>query len=367
MTNSRALVLIVSALLGLIAGRGIYQSAHPATAVAATQPTDLETVPPAPPAKPVVASATSIPLDQPPDIAALLEQLRANADPDLRAEAIQKFANSVAISDLRPTLQSLGEDSDHSATDLRTGLVRRWAQEDPMTARQWALEQPLGPIRKLALEQVTIADSDRDFSEAAAWVMALPNGQDEQAAKIAFGYEAARKDPVQALDVASTLPPTPQRDELLVHAAGQWSSIDFSNAVSWALTLPDPQLRDRLVSAVAIGAADQDPAAAATVAAQAIAPGQQQDRAVVSIVQRWAEKSPEETAAWVAQFPEAPLRDAAMQQVVTAWAGQNPNAAETWVDSLPAGGPHEKALAAYEQAVASHGPASSGVIRDIGE
>ncbi|HZR18799.1 MAG TPA: hypothetical protein VFE51_16040 [Verrucomicrobiae bacterium] len=362
-----ALILVCSALLAMSALLDSYRRPHTAAPLAATQQTKLDAPPPIPARNKVVAEANPSESNQPPELAAMLEQLRGNADPDLRDEATQKFANSVAIAAFRSTLDSLGQDSDPAINELRTRLVRRWAEENPTAAREWISEQPEGRIRRAALEQIAIADSNRDLPTAAAWAMALPNGPDELAAKVTVAYEAARTDPVQAVDLASTLPPTPQRDDLLVHAASQWSSTDFTNAVSWALQVSDPQLRDRLVSAVAVGSAKEEPVAAATLAAQDLPPGPQQDRAVVSIVQRWAETSPDETAAWVAQFPQAPLRDAATRELLIAWLGQNPDAAESWVDSLPAGGPRERGLAAYEQALESRAPASSGVSSTIAQ
>jgi hypothetical protein len=338
MPKTIPITLACAALLALAIIHGFRatpEHAAETTEISPNQPSPVQTTQAVSPPSARGAARTSDELNRPADISALLQKIRHEPDPDRRNEAIQQFAGSVGVSEFRSMLDSLSQDSDPEVTELRTRLVRRWAEGDPAGAREWSLAQPEGPVGQDALEQVAIADSSKNMSQTTAWVMALPNGENEQAAKVTVGYEAARTDPVQALDLASTLPPSPQRDDLLVHAASQWSVDDSSNAVNWALSVTDPQLRDRLVSAVAVASAEQDPVAAATLAAQAIPPGQQQDRAVVSIVQRWAEKSPEQTAAWVMQFPETPLREAALQGLLSVWVGQNTDAAQTWISQPP--------------------------------
>ena len=78
-------------------------------------------------------------------------------------------------------------------------------------------------------------------------------------------------------------------------------------------------------------------ALAATLAAQALEGGDEQDRTAVSIVQRWVQKSPQAAAAWVAQFPEGPARAAALQNLLGLWAAQDAEAAGHWLLELPAG------------------------------
>ena len=101
--------------------------------------------------------------------------------------------------------------------------------------------------------------------------------------------------------------------------------------------VPEVNLRERLLAAVAVSSAEKDGAAAATLAVKTLGAGDEQDRAVVSIVQRWAQNSPNAAASWVAQWPDTPARDAATQNLLALWTGQDSQAAAAWLDGLPAG------------------------------
>ena len=184
-------------------------------------------------------------------------------------------------------------------------------------------------MRGTALEQVSIAWANSDLPAAAAWVQAMPPGTDQQVAAMGLGYEAARSEPATALIVAGALPPGPQRDDLLVHAVSQWAAANPAAAADWAAQVPDGQLRERLLGAVAISSAKVDGAAAANLAVKSIGAGEEQDRTAVSIVQRWAQSSPSAAAAWVAQWPASPVRDAAAQSLLALGTPQGSQAAAT--------------------------------------
>jgi hypothetical protein len=102
-------------------------------------------------------------------------------------------------------------------------------------------------------------------------------------------------------------------------------------AAAWAMKVPNPNLRPRLVAAVAIALAEQDGATAATLAVNGLDAGYEQDRTVVSIVQRWVQKTPQAAASWISQFPDIPLRDAAVQNLLALWSAQDTEAAGYWL------------------------------------
>jgi len=166
-----------------------------------------------------------------------------------------------------------------------------------------------------------------------------------------------------ALDLASSLPPTPDRDNLLVHAISQWAASDSYAATAWAQRVSDVNLQQRLLGAVAVAVADQSGPAAASLAAKNLASGIEQDRAVVEIVQRWAERSPGEAAGWLAQFPETPARDAAAQNLVMLWALQDKEAPRNWLQQLPQGSLRTVGLIAYGQAMENPGRTVTGLTR----
>jgi hypothetical protein len=262
--------------------------------------------------------------------AVLSAKVEAEIDPDRRGKELERAVESVSDAELPAMLNALALGAGPGAAEISLLLVRRWAESDPAAAAKWISRLGESPLSRTALEQVAIAWANTDLTAAASWVRVLPEGDSKQAATTGLAYEAARTEPLTALELAGALPPTRERDDLLVHAVSQWAGADASAAAAWAMKVPDSSLRQRLVASVAIALAEQDAVAAVRLAVNGLAAGEEQDRAAVSIVQRWAQHSPQTAASWVAQFPEIPSRDAAVQNLLSIWAAQDSEAAENW-------------------------------------
>lgn len=296
-----------------------------------------------------VASAVALegragfPPESPQDL--LLASIEMDAEPDHAGESLDRAAESVPEPDLPSTLDSLTLDARPGAFELRQLLIRRWAEIDAAAAAAWALRLPEGPDRRGALEHVAIAWAQADLPAVQAWVQALPPGDSKRAATLALAYEIATSDAPAGLELAAGLDPARDRDDLLVHVLSQWTGTDPAAAAAWAEQAPDPKLRERLVATVAIAAADQDAPGAAALAAGVLGAGEELSRATVCIVQRWAQKSPETAAAWIAQFPDIPSRDAAVENLLASWTAQDASAAASWAKDLPAGALREMAMA----------------------
>jgi hypothetical protein len=255
--------------------------------------------------------------------AALLTAVESESDPDQKNDALDRLVNSVPDADLPTLVDALARDPRPSAADLRQLLVRRWAENDAPATAAWAEQLEESSLRRTACEQIAIAWANADLPAATAWVQALADGDSKATAALSLAYEASRSEPVTALDVAGALPSGPQRDDLLVHAISQWAVGDWARAADWAAQVPDAVLRERLLAAVSVSAAEKDGAAAAAYAVQVLAPGEEQDRAAVCIVQLWAQYSPSAAASWVQQWPENLLREAASQSLSALIDSQN--------------------------------------------
>ena len=278
--------------------------------------------------------------------------IEAESDSDHRTEALERAIESVSDAELPVTLDALMLDVSSGAVEMSVLLVRRWAESDAPAAATWASPLPENPVRRAVFEQIAIAWANTDLSAAADWVHALPDGASKQAATLALAYEAARTEPVVALDLTRTLAPTRARDDLLVHAISQWTETDSTTAATWAMNVADLSLRQRLVAAVAVASAAQAGEAAAMLAANVLGAGNEQNCAVVSIVQRWVQNAPQAAASWVSQFPDIPSREAAVQNLLALWTAQDAEAAGNWLRALPAGSLRDFGIAAYAQALA---------------
>src|SRR5579859_826234 len=106
----------------------------------------------------------------------------AAADPDLKAEALDRQAQSIPDTRLSAALDALiGKDTDE-ASQLRQLLVRRWAELDPRAAGQWASRLALPMESREAIGQVALTWVSVDPGAATLWATALPNGNARQTA-----------------------------------------------------------------------------------------------------------------------------------------------------------------------------------------
>jgi hypothetical protein len=271
---------------------------------------------PEPPAPAATRSASGpYPGMEIPAVSSLLSALNSETDVDRRLDALNRAMGSISISDVPTILTALEGVDDSAAAELRDALVQVWATANPRAAAIWAEGLPEGSFSQEAMTHVAIAWANADTATALAWARSLPEGDNKQAALTAIAYETARTDPLSALEVARTLPPTRERDVLLMHTTSQWASTEPSAAGVWAEKVPDPSLRQRLLATVAVAMAARDGAAGARLAGQWLVAGEEQERAVVAIAQRWARQSPSQAVAWVAQFPDSPTRRAAMESL----------------------------------------------------
>ena len=273
----------------------------------------------------------------PDNLSYAIAALEQESDPALREQLMTQAVASVGIDHIPLALEKLLLLSTPAAHEVRDRLMRRWAEIDPVQAAAWSAAVVDGSSRGALMKQVALAWASSDLQAAALWVSSLLADSQSADATLAFAYEAARTDPLSALEIAGRLDPSPDRDAALVHALSQWAVTDFTLARAWVCALPNSDLRQRLVAVVSVAAGHENLQPAAELAVTQLEPGVEQDRAAVSIVQKWAQTSPEVAAAWVVQFPDNPLRATAAENLAAIWSVRDPQAAAHWIASLPAG------------------------------
>jgi hypothetical protein len=227
----------------------------------------------------------------------------------------------------------------------RIVLLREWADADPVSMTGWVVENLDGEERILALKQAAVVWAANDLEAAIRWAEGLVEDAEKNVILIEVGFEAARMHPRRAVDLAARMPPEKLRDELLVHAVRQWASVDASVAGAWASELPESQLRQEVLSAVAVSLSSQDGRKAAGLVAQAMVTGKEQVDASILVARNWGARQPEEAAEWISLFPDSLVREEALRGLVAGWSGRSTKAMLAWVDSLPDSPLREEALA----------------------
>lgn len=291
------------------------------------------------------------------NLAATLESLQAEPDIIQRAEKLDALVQALAPTDLPAAVEFLGgRSSSEFNHDLRMRLIRQWAGADPQAVADWASRLPPGPERQEAITGVAIVWANQNLSQAVEWVRQLPEGNERNGGLLSVAGEAARIKPIESLILAMETPAGEVRDDLISHAASEWAAQAPAAAAEWANQITDPALRERMVKDIATEWGESDPVAAATLALNSLTPGRQQDDAVMGVVQRWVQKQPEETAAWVAGFPEGALRDTALEELVKLWADEHLEQAGNWLNRLVPGPVRDVAVGAYVGKVLPQSP-----------
>lgn len=107
----------------------------------------------------------------------------------------------------------------------------------------------------------------------------------------------------------------PDRVRLLEHAVANWALTDPQAALDRAREIGEPALRNSTLGRLATSWAESDPRRAATLAVDAMDAGPDQERSIAAIVQRWAQQDPAAVGAWVATFPEGPVKRNALEHI----------------------------------------------------
>ncbi len=222
-----------------------------------------------------------------------------------------KFTNPASSPRWMRALVRLLEDETTEGAQFRHTALDHWMLADSVASVEWVKNLTPGPVKEQLIQQVVVSLGAGDLEAARAWASALPEQSSKQAALLTLVNEASRSEPVQALVIAATLPATPERDEAAAHAVSEWAETDGDSALAWAKEVADITLRDRLLSSIALVQSKTDSTEAARLVSTLVTPGQEQERAAVGVVERWAQQSPQAAAEWVSQFPETSARSAA--------------------------------------------------------
>ena len=227
-------------------------------------------------------------------------------------------------------------------------LFREWSNVDPVSMTGWVGEHLVGEEKMQAFKQAAVIWAGNDLEAAIRWAEGLTNDRERNSILLEVGFEAARMDPRRAVVLAVQMSPSGLRDELVVHAVRQWTSLDFASVWDWVSKLPESPLRQEILSAVAVSISSEDGRYAAGWVADAMVGGAEQAEASILVARNWGAQEPEEAAEWIAQFPDMSVRGQALRALIAGWSIRSSEAMLGWVNSLSDSSFREEALAAIE-------------------
>lgn len=148
-------------------------------------------------------------------------------------------------------------------------------------------------------------------------------------------WNAIEQEPEIALAAISRLgTDNPERVRLLQHHAMRLAEKNPDEALQWADSLASEAETAAAKQKIALVIAELDPERAARLLSESGLAGREFDVAVVEVLMRWAQKSPQDAASWVLQFPPGESRVAGVKAVVSRWVADDAKAAFAWVSGI---------------------------------
>jgi hypothetical protein len=156
--------------------------------------------------------------------------------------------------------------------------------------------------------------TDMKVDDAEAWASQLSNPTERNMVLGYVAFEEASTDPNRAVQVLGNNLLNDDRKTIIVqNLANQWANQDLQPLYNWISTQPAGQQRDDLYERVALAQSYGNPAQAAQIVANNIAPGPVQDDAALQVLRQWARQDMSAAVGWVNQFPPGNLQNEARQ------------------------------------------------------
>ena len=160
-------------------------------------------------------------------------------------------------------------------------------------------------------------------------------------------WDAIDVDPALSREAFAALTPDSESSRRLVgHFAMRLADEDPERAIEWAAALEQEEERSDAFGRIAVVISATDPSRAATLVSEEMTAGPPRDRAVVQVIQRWAQAAPADAATWIAAFPQGAARSAGIKTVAAAWMQSDAPALAAWVEAREEGPVRTEAILA---------------------
>lgn len=159
------------------------------------------------------------------------------------------------------------------------------------------------------------AKAAKDPEKVLAEVMKLPPGDQRDEALKAVCYGVAQDDPAAALSIAQKTHLDQQPGAVMDNIVQQWGDKDLASAYAWVNQQPAGSERDGMMTRIAYLYSKSDPSDAANLIMQQMSPGEKQTEAAMMVLHQWGLRDMSGAAAWVATFPDGPLRERALKEL----------------------------------------------------
>lgn len=193
-----------------------------------------------------------------------------------------------------------------------------------------------------------------DPREALKSAELIASEEEREKAISRIAWDTLETDPELSLKAFALLAPdSVERIRLIQHFAMRRAEEDPQAAMDWAETLGSDKETSAAKCQVALVLAEADPLKAANLLSESGVEGRDFDVALVQVIQRWAEKSPQDAAEWAQNFQPGEARSASIREIVTRWIEKDPAAVFSWKSGHDDPAIRQEITAALVEAAAS--------------
>jgi hypothetical protein len=155
----------------------------------------------------------------------------------------------------------------------------------------------------------------RDVDGALASVANLADEELRGEALEFICYGVAESNPAKAVNLAVSSGLQDRPGAVVQNLVQQWAVADLPSALAWTTKQPNGEQRDEYMARVALEYSRRMPADAARLVVDQIPPGPAQTESAMTVLHQWAIQDLPAAAAWVAKFPDGPLRTRAVAEL----------------------------------------------------
>ena len=149
---------------------------------------------------------------------------------NLQRELVNEWAAFDPVS-AAAYVQGLGSDA---STGMKTALIGEWAESDPAAAAAWLSNLSTeDPAYSHATTQITREWTRYDLTASSEWLNSLPAAPELDRAVATYTYRAAQEDPPTAMSWAESINNANMRNRMMQQVAANWKNDDPEGFTSY--------------------------------------------------------------------------------------------------------------------------------------
>lgn len=184
-------------------------------------------------------------------------------------------------------------------------------------------------------ERDELAATPAELREMMKRAVTIQSPQEREQALQEIVWNAIEIDPDLAQEAFLQMTPgSEEKNQLIQHFAMTLAGENHEAAMQWASGLKNDQEKALALNSIALVLSENDPVKAAQILLDSGVAGRDLDVAVVQVIQRWADISPTDAAAWVQLFDSGEARKAGLKAIISTWIRADPRGTMSWISSL---------------------------------